>query len=138
MVSRNSEPHPLLARRHLLYLLVLIVGLAIGWRLVGGAVRCYPHYRLDGIASCLLAALFQEDTEYAAGYASGAFQRLRPGMMKDEVLAILGQPLHKYPVKGAREGWRWSRSPGDRSYRVRVVIFDDGKATEIIHRFYID
>lgn len=55
-----------------------------------------------------------------------------------DVSALLGPPLEKYFVKGRQEGWRWSRSPGDKSYRFRAVLFENGRVSKIIHGFYLD
>jgi hypothetical protein len=112
--------------------------LAVLWGVSDGLCRRDPHYRLDGTAGCWLPALVEEDTEYALGYSTAAFRRLRIGMSKDEVFALLGEPLDRYPVEGAREGWRWTRSPGDRSYRVRVALFTGGRVSEVLHEFYLD
>jgi hypothetical protein len=101
-------------------------------------MRCYDLYVLDGLMSCVLPLLFREDTEYAPGYSPAGFRSLRPGMSQDDVFDVLGPPLEKYALEGGREGWRWSRSRGDRSYRVRVAIFETGEVSEIIHKFYLD
>ena len=127
-----------LARRGWVRLILLLGALFIGARLSIGVVGCYPHHRLDGLGSCLLPAVFQEDTEYAPGYSSQSFEKIRMGMSSGEVLTLLGPPLDRYLVAESREGWRWTRSPGDRSYRIRVVIFEGGRVTEIRHKFYVD
>jgi hypothetical protein len=101
--------------------------------------RCDEVYALDGWAGCFLPALYtREDTEYAPGYSHAAFRKLRLGMSDSDVLALLGPPLERYPVKGLDEGWRWTRSPRDRSYRTRVVLFQNGTVSEIRHGFYLD
>jgi hypothetical protein len=124
------------SKKVILVPVVLAVGVWAGYP----AVRCYQHdhYLIDGKASCVLPILFREDTEYAPGYSTGAFRSLRVGMTKDDALGLLRPPLSKYPVEGAEEGWRWTGSPGDRSHRVRVVIFTGGRVSKIDHEFYID
>jgi hypothetical protein len=59
-------------------------------------------------------------------------------MATREVLALLGPPLDRGASRGTAESWRWSRSPGSRSYRVRVVVFDAERVVEIHSEFYVD
>jgi hypothetical protein len=115
-----------------------VIGLAILWGAADTACRRDPRYPLDGMDGCLMAPLFGEDTQYASGYSTEAFRKLRAGMSKDEVFALLGEPLGRYPVFDGREGWRWTRSPGDHGYRVRVTLFTGERISEIIHHYYLD
>ena len=109
--------------------------------LLGGLMFIH-NYMLDGLdgwfASTVLGFGKSEDTEYALGYSDQAFRRVRTGMTPREVIATLGPPLDKANLSGGRETWRWSRSRRDRSYRVRAMLFFDGKVTEIRHEFYVD
>lgn len=98
------------------------------------------HIRsLDGLQGYLLAPIRKPDTEYAPGYTEKGFREVRLGQTRDDVIALLGQPLHKRSVrKGAAEGWLYSQSPGSRDYRYREIQFADGLVTHRIHYYYVD
>jgi hypothetical protein len=114
------------------------IGLATLWGAADTACHRDPRFPLDGMDGCLIAPLFGEDTEYASGYSTEAFRKLRAGMSKHEVFALLGEPLERYPAADGLGGWRWTRSPGDHSYRVRVTLFTDDRISEIVHHYYLD
>jgi len=107
-----------------------------------GGLTLLNNYLLDGIhgwfASTVLDFGKDEDTEYAPGYSDQAFRTIKVGMTTQEVLAILGPPLEAASLGGTRETWRWSRSPGDKSYRVRAIVFEAGKVMKIKREFYVD
>jgi len=111
--------------------------------LVSGAVLfvggiCVHLYLLDGIDGWFFSSGFTEDTEYAPGYSDKAFRKLRIGMSTGDVVALLGPPLEKGQFTASKETWRWSRSPGDRSYRIRVVIVEADRVVQIRSSFYVD
>jgi len=61
------------------------------------------------------------------------------GMSPAEVEAQVGPPLERYPNReSGAEGWRWTRTPNDSSYRVRAVVFRDGRVVKKDSEFYID
>jgi hypothetical protein len=89
------------------------------------------------------------DTVFASGFSDIAFLRVETGMPIDEVIRLLGEPLDTYasqnaPMGHAADGvgWdtglRWSRSPGDSSYSVRVVLFRNGRVVGRVSEFYVD
>ncbi len=115
------------------------------WRVIGVAAAILMAstlllhaYLLDGLDGWFFSTGFEEDTEYAGGYSDDAFRSVRLGMATRDVVALLGPPLETGALGAGRETWRWSRSPGDKSYRVRVVIFDGGRAVEIHNHFDVD
>jgi hypothetical protein len=114
------------------------LALAVLWGVADVRCRRDPHYLLDGLEGCVLPLAVKEDTVYAPGYSTEAFRRVRTGMSKDEVFALLGEPLNRYAVDDGREGWRWTRSARDSSYRVRVALFTGERISEMIHYFYLD
>ena len=77
------------------------------------------------------------DTEYASGYSEEEFASLRPGTTMEEVERRLGKPLEQN-ASASGTGWRYSRSPNDRSYRVRVVRFTGDRVQRLIHELYVD
>ena len=102
----------------------VVVGLAC----IGAAAWAlsYVRYPLDGWVGSALAVGYGHDTEYAPGYSEKEFARLELGMTMNEVERRLGRPLQEYAITGGELGWRYTRSPRDMSYRVRVVIFKSG------------
>ena len=92
------------------------------------------------------------DTRFAPGYSEAGFDALAAGMTRDEVVARLGPPLRRFPVRqtsyqSARpstvEGWSYSGdgacSWGDFAWLGREVYFDNaGRLTETIKQVYPD
>jgi len=56
--------------------------------------------RLDGLAESAFI-LFDDSTVYASGYSDQHFCRLRIGLTRDQVLALLGEPLLETWVYGS-------------------------------------
>ena len=60
-------------------------------------------------------------------------------MSLDDVLGVLGEPLQRTVYsQDDLEVLRYSFSPSDGSYRVRVVQFRNGKVVGTISEFYVD
>jgi hypothetical protein len=99
-------------------------------------VKLVPLLLLDGAIGLPLAPF--TDTEYAPRYSHLRFMKLRIGMTRAEVIDLVGEPLSR-DQNGSLEFWRYSRSPGDTHYRVRVVLFDPaGRVFKIASEFYVD
>lgn len=121
----------------------LALGFAVGALALLLAGLTLIHKRmLDGLdgwfASTVLGFGKDEDTEYAFGYSDQAFRRIKIGMTAEEVIGTLGPPLDKADLSGGLETWRWARSRRDQSYRVRVILFKDGRVIQIRTKFYVD
>lgn len=56
--------------------------------------------------------------------------KIEKGMKQEDILTILGVPEKK--------SWVYSKSPGDRSYKIRTIILKDGNVLKKIHEFYVD
>ena len=108
--------------------------------LVAAAFTCsLPFVLLDGWPWALMPLVWEDDTEFAPGYSPVGFWLVVPGMKQDDVERLAGPPLDRYTIRNtADRGWRWSRSPNDGSYRVRVVVFRAGLVAEKHSEFYID
>lgn len=104
--------------------------------LVAAGLAWLNSYLLDGLWG--LVNIIFEDTRYAEGYSASRFKRVKVGMTSQQVLYLLGEPLGKYPVEGGLEGWRYSESPSDSDYRVRVILFSSGRVVKIIAEYYVD
>ena len=99
-----------------------------------------PVVLLDGWPASLWSLSVEQDTEYARTYSAVGFWVLRPGMTQERVLALVGEPLERYAVPGQpeEEVWRWTRSPGGTSYRVRAIDFRSGKVIAKYAQFHFD
>jgi hypothetical protein len=97
-----------------------------------------PFVLFDGWPDPLAAIAFGDDTEFAPGYSALGFLRVRPGMSSDEVVRCIGEPLRRYPDAGGVERWFWTRSPHDSSYRIRGVLFTNGRVVRRESEFYVD
>ena len=110
--------------------------------LVIGGTLSVPRYLLDGldgwVFSRVLAFGSDDETEYGAGYSDEAFAKVTLGMAARDVVSLLGPPLETRPLGGARETWRWSRSPNDGSYRMRALVIDSERVIEIHSEFRAD
>ncbi len=104
-----------------------------------GVTLSLPFVMLDGWPWELMQVAWEDDTEFAPTYSALGFSLVRVGMSPAEVVAAVGPPLERYPIReSGEEGWRWTRSPHDSSYRVRVVIFRNGRVSEKHSEFYVD
>lgn len=80
-----------------------------------------------------------EDTRYASGYSERAFRAVRSGMSPQEVVELLGEPIDRSrSVQSGLDVWRYSLSPSDTSYRIRVIQFRDGLVSGKVHELYVD
>jgi hypothetical protein len=97
---------------------------------------------LDGYGGWALSVLAQkEDTVYSPNYSDSGFRKIAVGMTEAEVVQLVGKPLEVYSVdKEGKQctGWRFSRTTKGASYRMRSVLFSDGRVTEIFREFYLD
>lgn len=102
--------------------------------------------RIDGIRGDIGCLIFKTDTEYSEGYTHSGFNQIEIGMSEEEVLSILGEPIHQWsPYRNSEfaekkhyTGYTYSESPTSACYRLRHVYFDHGTVAEIIGYFYVD
>jgi inner membrane protein len=96
-------------------------------RLMGAPLGEWWVYRPDDADGCPVV-YFESDIATAERHVEACSQRgVRPGMSRTDVHRALGAP---YGVC-----WPYSRSPGHKYYRVRVVCFSDGKVVEIFRQW---
>lgn len=69
------------------------------------------------------------DTRYAAGYSEEAFQSIRVGDTKEEVMERLGERLLVWSIDGGV--LRYSGSPSGSSYLIREIVVDSTKSRVI-------
>jgi hypothetical protein len=92
---------------------------------------------VDGLEGLVLAALFDEDTQFAPGFSDERFASIRRHQSPAEVLGLLGEPLLR-STDAAGVSWHFSRSPHDTHFRVRVVHFHEGTVDETLAEFSVD
>lgn len=99
---------------------------------------------LAAVVYTFIAFIFPFDTAYAPGYSETAFRSVRIGNSKEEVIALLGEPLfvHSVGVEGTEtwgEWWRYSWSPSDTHYLVRKLMLDsEGRVVKVLREIYWD
>ncbi len=112
-------------RRVLLVAVLIGFALPIAWQLIS----------LDGLVGLLFGS-FDDRTEYAPQYSAIGFWFVHDGMPEAEVRELVGDPLETYVHEPGVTAWRWTRSGN--SYRVRVVLFREGRVIRKISEFYLD
>jgi outer membrane protein assembly factor BamE (lipoprotein component of BamABCDE complex) len=114
----------------LVVLVVAVCVAVIGWALDAAL--------LDGLSGLAFTMVASDTTEYSKQYSDEGFRRVRVGMTEEQVLRDVGPPLEKFDTKEGSSGWRYSRSCSDGNYRIRVVLFRDGRVVERIAEAYFD
>jgi hypothetical protein len=117
---------------------IAVVGILVGLivLLVGAHFQ-----RREGLGGCFFrAGLGLDTTVYARSYSDAAFRQVSVGMTTEQVLKFLGEPLDTYTMGHRPDvtGMRWSKTPCDGSYEVRVILFDKGKVIKRISEYYVD
>jgi hypothetical protein len=95
---------------------------------------------IDGAVDNIRLLFCKHGTVWAPGYTDEKFQAVRVGMRRDEVYSLLGPPLEKVGGGTGSQIENWS-SPkkGDDSYRVRTIIFYEGRVErKRSHIFFYD
>ena len=79
-------------------------------------------------------------TEYTPAFSAWNFLKVRRGMSEEQVRELLGSPFLEFdiPEEPGIKGWRYSRSPNDQSYNVRVIHFRERVVVDILRRHYVD
>jgi hypothetical protein len=94
---------------------------------------------LDGLDGTVARVVLGEDTEFAPGYTDASFRRVREAMAAPEVEALLGVPLERRRgVTPDDEAWWYTRSRRGSHHRQRIVVFNHGRVSEVIHEFWVD
>ena len=116
----------------------VVVAVAAGLTLFSGL----QHDSVDGIAGVIGPFVAPEDTVYASRYTHTGWKKVRVGMSRSEVDAILGPSQLTYALDGGAEGAdtgaRWSYSPGDTNFRSRVLLFRKGIVVRKHSEYYFD
>lgn len=94
-----------------------------------------------GVVMTLVRQLYFANTLYARGYDEDRFQQIRAGMTSEEVEALVGPPLKKYPwaYQPSLVGWCYTdkrRGYGD--YWKREVFLEKGKVVDVVSNYWVD
>lgn len=85
-----------------------------------------------------LVLVATRETHYAPGYSEAKFSEVAVGQSREEVAALLGEPLRKWG-HDTSESWSYSESPHDTHYWCRVVVFDaTGHVSKVHAELYVD
>jgi len=88
------------------------------------------QYQAKGPYGCV-AVSFAENRVVSLVYSRDCESRnVRTAISKDDVVRRLGS--------SDAVSWSYSRSPGDTHYRRRVVVFSEGKVTQVKSDWYFD
>lgn len=114
---------------------VVLVALMIG------AFRHGTKY--CGFSDVILHALFlyEDSTTYSPGFSEESFAEIMPGMDRQQVIALLGEPItkEKYMNGIPKEVWRYTSGTRDRNYWFRTVVFDQqGKVARVGRKYFVD
>ena len=115
-----------------------VAGLFMGLLVLLVGLHCYLLDGLDGYF--FRAGLGLDTTVYARGYSEAAFRKVSVGLTTAEVLKLLGEPLDKWSVEDLPgvTGMRWTKTPCDGSYAVRVILFERGQVIKKNSEYYVD
>lgn len=97
---------------------------------------------LDGIAGVLIPLFFPDSTVYSEQWDYWSYRFVRNGMTVAEVTEKLGPPIEQWSYdigNGKRETrFAYTISPSSSHYRIRQIVFRDGKVVGKFHEYYVD
>ncbi len=99
---------------------------------------------LVAVICMFITYIFPFDTEYAPGYSEAAFRSVQIGDSREDVIALLGEPLfvHTVGVEGTETWGEWLRyswSPSSKNYLVRQFMLDgEGQVVKILSEVWWD
>lgn len=99
--------------------------------------------KLDGALGTIMSINVIEDTEYTEGYSDDKFYAISIGMKEKDLLELIGEPFLRYNPSSKHnkqqfEILKYSRSPGDTHYRIRLVFVKDKIVIKTESSFYFD
>ena len=99
-------------------------------------------YVLPLVGSIASVLFFPHDTVFSTDYSEEAFQEVREGQSKEDVLDSLGRPLDRQPSwDDESEYWYYTKhGPRYDNYWNKIVIFDadTGRVIRKVDEFYSD
>ena len=105
-------------------------------------VLSYEFLSLDGIGGIVLPLAFPDSTIYSARWSYWRYRRVREGMSAAEVMELLGPPIRQWnnDMENGKTETRfaYTGSSSDSHFRVRQIVFRDGKVVGKFHEYYVD
>lgn len=105
-------------------------------------VLLYEFLSLDGIAGIVFPIAFHDSTIYSERWDYWGYRRVRKGMSMSDVMEMLGPPIRRWnnDVENGKIETRfaYTRSSSDSHFRIRQIVFRDGKVVGKFHEYYVD
>lgn len=118
---------------------VIIVSFHLIWN--------FDRIKIDGFRPEMTSLLYGEDSRYSPNFSHHAFDKIKPGMTKKQVLELVGEPLQIFPfTKDIYEStipinqfaYKYCVTDSDTNYRLRIVYFKNDTVTEVLKEYYYD
>ena len=98
----------------------------------------FEFFTLDGAIAIPFSGM-PDSTIYSENYSDSKFKEIELGMTYAKVIDILGEPLSEWTLDSGNTAIRFSGTPNDGSYRVRVIHFNENHLVkETRAHLYVD
>lgn len=105
-------------------------------------VLSYEFLSLDGIAGIVFPIAFPDSTIYSARWNYWGYRRVRKGMSMSDVMELLGPPIRQWNNEVENDKietrFAYTRSSTDSHFRIRQIVFREGKVVGKFHEYYVD
>lgn len=94
-----------------------------------------------GFSDALCRLVFNENgTVWDVGFSEAKYSSVQPGMTKEEVLGILGEPVRRWHRDYPDCAWSytWQRTGHDNFDRRDIAFSREGEVLAVHREFYID
>ncbi len=114
------------------------------WLTFGGVFTMYEIVSLDRISGILLplSGLYPDTTVYANNWNYMKYRKIQKADTIEDVKKQLGNPLNVWTneLENGKSETRFAYtvSRSDSHFRIRQIIFRDGKVVSKFHEFYVD
>ena len=102
----------------------------------------YEFLSLDGIAGIVFPLMFPDSTVYSEQWNYWSFRFVRKGMSVAEVMEMLSPPIRQWDnvnENGEVETrFAYTVSSSDSHFRIRQVVFRNGRVVSKFHEYYVD
>ncbi len=99
------------------------------------------RYRYDFTSACWRYLYgFESDTKFADKFSENRFEKIRIGMSEEEIVILIGKPLHKYCYNyGCDWIYSWKIKGDSDHFDLRSVFFDSsGVVEKVRHEFFMN
>ena len=102
----------------------------------------YEFLSLDGIAGIVFPLMFPDSTVYSEQWNYWSFRFVRKGMSVADVMEMLGPPIRQWDnvnENGEVETrFAYTVSSSNSHFRIRQVVFRNGRVVSKFHEYYVD